>query len=138
LAYGRVSMRRTREILRLKLDVGLSNRQIARAIGISCSTISETFGRLKAAGLAWPLPDELSDSALERSLYRPKGEVATDPREPDWEHVRRELGRKHVTLMLLWALCRTRHNAHYADVRIMPTSGRKAWQAAVPGPMRSA
>lgn len=34
-------MRKTREVLRLKFDAGLSNRQIARATGISCSTVSE-------------------------------------------------------------------------------------------------
>jgi transposase len=106
-------MRRTREILRLKLDAGLSNRQIARSIGISCSTVSETFGRLKAAGLSWPLPEAMSDSALERSLYRPKGEVATDPREPDWGHVQRELRRKHVTLMLLWTEYKLGHPDGY-------------------------
>jgi len=37
-------MRKTREVLRLKFDAGLSNRQIARATGISCSTVSETVG----------------------------------------------------------------------------------------------
>ena len=96
-------MRKTKEILCLKLDVGLSNRQVARATGVSCSTVSETVARLKAAGLTWPLPEGLSEAALERCLYRRKGEVAGDTREPDWQHVHAELSRKHVTLTLLWS-----------------------------------
>jgi transposase len=106
-------MRKTKEVLRLKFDVGLSNRQIARATGISCSTVSETVGRLRAAGLSWPLPEGLGEAALQRRLYRAKGEVAVDVREPDWEHVRAELARKHVTLMLLWGEYKHAHPEGY-------------------------
>lgn len=113
MAYGRLSMRKTKEVLRLKFDAGLSNRQIARAMRISCSTVSETVGRLKAAGLTWPLPDGFSESALERRLYRAKGEVAADAREPDWQHVHAELSRKHVTLMLLWSEYKQAHPEGY-------------------------
>lgn len=102
MPYGRLPMRKTKEILRLKLEGRLSNRQVGRAVGVSCSTVSDTVTRFHASGMPWPPPETMSDSAFERMLYRPKGEVATDEREPDWEHVRRELGRKHVTLQLLW------------------------------------
>jgi len=70
VAYGRVSMRKTREILRLKFEARLSHRQIGRACGVSCSTVSEAVGRFQAAGLSWPLPAKLLDSALEARLYR--------------------------------------------------------------------
>lgn len=103
MPYGRLPMRRTKEILRLKLEAHLSNRQVGRAVGVSCSTVSDTVTRFRGSGIPWPVPETMSDSTLERSLYRPKGEVATDEREPDWEHVRKELGRKHVTLQLLWS-----------------------------------
>ena len=56
MAYRRLSMRRIREILRLKFEAGLSQRAIARAIGVSNSTVSEAFSRLGEAGLSWPLP----------------------------------------------------------------------------------
>jgi transposase len=104
-------MRRTREILRLKLEARLSNRQVGRATGVSCSTVSDTMTRFRASGMSWPLPDTMSDSTLERSLYRPCGEVATDEHEPDWEYVHREMRRKHVTLMLLW----TEHKENHPD-----------------------
>lgn len=102
-------MRKTKEILRLKLEAHLSNRQVGRAVGVSCSTVSDTVTRFQASGIPWPVPETMSDSTLERSLYRPKGEVATDEREPDWEHVRRELGRRHVTLQLLWSEYKQEH-----------------------------
>lgn len=43
-------MRKTREILRLAFEARLSQRAIARSMGVSNSTISEVFARLKAAG----------------------------------------------------------------------------------------
>jgi transposase len=137
MPYRRLSVRKTKEICRLN-HASVSGRAIARVIGVSNSTVSDALSRLRVADLTWPDVETMTETQLERHLYREDGTVAHDPREPDWAHVRTEVSRKHMTLQLLWALCRVRHNAHYADVRIMPTSGRKAWQAAVPGPMRSA
>ena len=37
-----------------------------------------------------------------------------------------------------WALCRRRHNIHYADFRIMPTSPRNSASQAVVAALRSA
>ena len=60
----RVSMRKTREILRLKFETRLSQRAVARAMGISNSTVSDVLARLKASGLSWPLPEDVSDGEL--------------------------------------------------------------------------
>src|SRR5450756_745616 len=84
VAYRRLSMRRIREILRLKFEAGLSQRAIARAIGVSNSTVSEAFSRLREAGLSWPLPEGIGDAELEARLYRARGRAVADPREPDW------------------------------------------------------
>ena len=113
MAYGRVSMRVAREILRLKFEARLSHRQIGRACGVSCSTVSEAVGRFQAAGLSWPLPAELLDSALEARLYRERGETASDTREPDWQHVHKELARRHVTLAALWGEYKLSHPDGY-------------------------
>ena len=131
-------MRRIREILRLKFEAGLSQRAIARALGVSNSTVSEAFSRLGEAGLSWPLPEGIGDAELEARLYRTRGRAVADPREPDWALVQKKLTGKYVTLRLAWELCRPRHNSHYADLRIMPTSGRSACSVAVPTLMRSA
>lgn len=95
-------MRKIREILRLRCEAGLSQRAVARAIGVSNSTVSEACSRLAEAGLSWPLPEGISDAELEKRLYRERGQAVADPREPDWAAVHAELARKHVTLRLVW------------------------------------
>ena len=65
----RVSMRRIREILRLKHECGASDRAIGRSLGIARSTVALTLDRVAAAGLAWPLSATLSDRVLEALLY---------------------------------------------------------------------
>src|SRR5450756_1780531 len=102
VAYRRLSMRRIREILRLKFEAGLSQRAIARAIGVSNSTVSEAFSRLGEAGLSWPLPEGIGDAELEARLYRARGRAVADPREPDWVGVQKKLSGKYVTLRLAW------------------------------------
>jgi transposase len=94
-------MRKTKEICRLA-DARLSGRAIARAVGASNSTVSDVLSRLAAAELAWSCVEAMSETELEERLYRGQGNTAPDPREPDWDYVRKELGREHVTLQLLW------------------------------------
>ena len=100
----RVSMRRVREILRLKHECGATERAIARSIGIARSTVALTVERAAAAKLSWPLPATLTDRVLEAMLYASAGALQGLRRkaEPDWTHVHRELRRPGVTLMLLW------------------------------------
>src|SRR5580700_3362317 len=68
----RVSMRRIREILRLKHS-GASDRQIARSLSLARSTVAVTLERAAAAKLGWPLPATLSDRVLEAMLYAGHG-----------------------------------------------------------------
>jgi len=96
-------MRKTREILRLKFETELSQRAIARAVGVSNATVWDVLRRLEAAGLAWPLPEGVTDAELEARLYRDRFQAVADPREPGWAQVHEELRtHKHVTLKLLW------------------------------------
>jgi transposase len=68
------------------------------------STVSDYAERAVAAGLSWPLPGELTDTALEALLFVRGGPAAGARRkpEPDWASLHRELRRPGVTLMLLW------------------------------------
>jgi transposase len=60
------------------------------------------------------LTEELDNSALEKRLYRgEEGVNALDPHPPDWDWVRRELRKKHVTLMLLWQEYKAAHPEGY-------------------------
>jgi len=64
----RLSMRNTREILRLRWGLNRSLRDTASSAGVGASTVHEVIARATAAGLSWPLPDELDDAALEARL----------------------------------------------------------------------
>ena len=68
-----LSMRKVREILRLRLGMGLSARQVASSCKISPSTVNEYEKRIRAAGLSWPLPEGLDDAALERIVRAREG-----------------------------------------------------------------
>ncbi len=65
----RVSMRKTREVLRLHFDLKLGQRQIARSANISQSTVHDYLERFTVAGLSWPLPAEMSEAQLETALF---------------------------------------------------------------------
>jgi transposase len=96
-------MRHVREVLRLGF-ARISKHEIARRTGLAPSTVRETLTRFAAAGLTWPLPDDLTDGALEARLYKNAGTKQGHRRhaEPDWAAIHRELKRKHVTLAILW------------------------------------
>jgi len=82
----RVAMRKVREILRLKLGVGLSHKAIARSLGIVPSTVRLTLERAGAAGFSWPLPDDATDAILEETLYGRAGtkQGYRHRAEPEW------------------------------------------------------
>jgi transposase len=105
---GRVSMRKTREILRLRWGLQRSLRETAASCGVGATTVHDVVARARAAGLRWPLPAELDDAALEARLYPPpKGR---DGRPlPDFTTLYRELKRRGVTLELLWQEYRQTH-----------------------------
>ncbi len=100
----RVAMRQVREILRLTFSSGIAGREIARRLGIAASTVRAALERFRSTGLAWPLPDDMTDEALEDKLYANAGTKQGHRRhvEPDWGRIHRELKRKHVTLSILW------------------------------------
>src|SRR5579863_145957 len=97
----RIGMRDAREIIRLKFS-SVSTHEIVRRLGMARSTVRETLKRADGAGLSWPLP--AGDEALEAALYASRRSKRGHRRieEPDWAGVRRELKRKHVTLLILW------------------------------------
>ena len=107
MAKARVSMRKIREVLRLRA-AGHSQHKIARSVGIGQSTVGDYLTRARRAGVVWPTT--LDDAALERALYPPKPSIP-DPQRgvPDWAEVHRELRRKGVTLFLLWEEYKAAH-----------------------------
>ena len=102
-AKRELSMRQLRTLLRLRHD-GMSAREIGRRVGVGRSTIQDSLKRAPAAGLAWPLADDVTDDVLEQRLFGRAG-VATGHGgriQPDWVPMARELKRPAVTMMILW------------------------------------
>jgi len=98
----RLSMRKIREVLRLKWLVGLSGRDIALSCGIGRTTVREYVRRADRAGLSWPLPEGLSDGALEERLFPPPSALEVARPLPDWDRVQEERKGRGVTLFVLW------------------------------------
>jgi transposase len=99
----RLTMRKIREVFRLKFDCDISNRQIAISCNIAHSTVGEYLFRFQQAALGWPLPQDIDDTQLEQLLYPQLPSVPADQRPvPDWCYIHQQLRQKSVTLMLLW------------------------------------
>src|SRR5439155_20395060 len=90
----------------------MSKRKIAASLGVSATAAGDCIRRARRAGLGWPLPEELTEEALERRLYPPPTVAAKDrqPR-PDWAAIHRQLRRPGATVQLVWE----EHRAAYPD-----------------------
>ena len=113
----RLPMRKIHDVLRLHA-VGLSKRRIAVGLNIGRTAVGDYLRRARRAGLAGPLPEGLSDEALERLLFAPPPVLSPERRPlPDWPLLHRELKRPGVTLSLLWEEYRAVHRDGYGYSR---------------------
>ena len=65
----RLSVRKIKEILRLKLDCSISEREISRSCQVSRSTVADYLRRAAAAKLTWIEASALSETRLEECLF---------------------------------------------------------------------
>ncbi len=131
---ARLPMRKLRDVLRLNAS-GLSTRKIAASLAIGHGTVSDHLARARAASLAWPLPEDLSDEALEVRLFPPSSQIPPNDRPlPDWPTVHRELRRKGVTLQLLWIEYGKTHADGYGYSRFCDLY--RAWERRLSPTMR--
>jgi len=87
-------MRKTKEVLRLRFELGLGQRQIARSCGMGLSTVHEYLERAVAAGIGWPLPTGWSEEELEAKLFGKPPVPARGMRQrpqPDWKTIHEQL-----------------------------------------------
>ena len=118
MAQTRLPMRKIKEVLRLKYESGRGHGEIARSCGIAHSTVLEYLRRAEAAGLRWPLPADITETELERRLFRAEA-LKRDPEVPlpDCQHIYDELRRWRrdcaLTLTQLWVEYKQRHPEGY-------------------------
>ncbi len=100
----RIQMRESKRILKLHFVEHLSNRAIARSVGISRASVSRLLDRAEVAQLTWPLPEQMTDAKLEAILYPSRVRDASIERPvPNWTEVRSELANhRSLTLYQLW------------------------------------
>ena len=71
MATPRLTMSKTKEILRQKWQLERSHREVARSLSVSPGVVGATLARAAKAGLArWSDVDGLDDAALEERLGR--------------------------------------------------------------------
>ncbi len=103
MAKERLSMRKFKEVLRLKFETDLSNRQIAKSCSTSHVTVGKYLALAEQAVVSRPLPESLDDAGIENLVVEqiPR-KPSQKPAMPPMQYLHQELQRKHVTLQLLW------------------------------------
>src|SRR5262249_16954381 len=91
-----ISMRKIKEVLRLKFDAGLSQHQIAAALKISPGVVNKYLKAANAANITWPLPDDLSETQLRRKLFPPDTAPQPTFAQPDFAAIHQELKRTRL------------------------------------------
>jgi transposase len=109
MAQKRLSMRKIKEIIRLRFEKNLSQQSIAYSLLLPKSTVGDCLSRLKSLGLNWSEALIFSEEELETALYPGVPKDKKEVIAPDWSYVHQELRRKGVTLQLLWE----EHKASY-------------------------
>ena len=131
----RLSMRKIKEILRLKWELKLSNRSIATSIQVSSSTVSDCICRAIRAKLSWPLAEGMDDEMLEKLLYLPaRNKAPEEAHKIDWSYIHQELRRKEVTREILWYEYKQQHTDGISYSRFC--SLYKNWQKGIDCCMR--
>jgi len=130
----RLSMRKVREVLRLKHALGMSYRKISAATGVGKTQAAEYVVRAEAAGIAWPVPDGIDDVELDRRLFPAAGDSERARPAIDGPKISQELKRRGVTLALLWQEYLAEHPNGYSYTRFCELYG--AWKQCISPTMR--
>ena len=105
MARKRTKMQKIRDIIRVRLDTQLSERQIARALKVSRSVVGKTLAQFRSSGLDRQSAEAMSDSELEQALWS-KDPVAANPRyaalAERFPAMELRLKQKGMTLERLW------------------------------------
>ena len=97
----RLTMKQTREVVRLQA-LGLSQRAIARATGVSLGAVCQILKVCSRHGVSPDQVATLEDAALAQALTPPGAPAPPTYATPDCAAIHQEMKRKGATLQLLW------------------------------------
>ena len=97
-------MRKIKEVLRLRFELGLGLRAIARSCSIGLGTAHEYLQRAEAAGITWPLGEDWDEDRLEAALFGgpPRVRPAVLPMPDFADYTGSGSIIQHLTQQLLW------------------------------------
>ena len=103
-------------VLRMRHECGRSQREIARACGLSAGAVNQLLQRAAVAGVGCPLPAEVDAEGLRERLYGRSSGGRRDARRDalDFAAMHKQLSaRKSLTLQQLWREYREAHPEGY-------------------------
>jgi transposase len=112
----RTGVKKLREIIRYGHTIDLSERQIARALGISRTVVTRTLQSFRASGLEYGQVEKMPDSELQRNLEQeraPQDGSRYAELSALFPEMVVELKKKGVTLQWLWEKYIGEHPAGY-------------------------
>lgn len=90
-----------RELLRLILTTGLSNRRIGQLNSVSHNTVQRYRQLLSRLELTWPVINAMDDPAIEQLLGNGSKRLS-NKRMPDWAEVHKQMQQPGTILVALW------------------------------------
>ena len=112
----RLSMKKIKDILKLRFKTEISYRQISRAVNIPSSTVSDYCKRFEISKYVIDNFLELDEDEIYQILFPEKIQVAKPNTRalPNFEYIHKEIAKKGVTFELLWMEYKEDHPNGYA------------------------
>ena len=113
-------MRKIKEVLRLRFELGLKQREIARACSISQGAVHSYLKKAAAAGVCWPLPEGWDEPHVEQVLFGDQRPIerSRERAHPDFVALHQQLQQhRHLTRQLVWEEYRQEHPEGYGYSR---------------------
>ena len=119
-------MRKIKEVLRLRFELQLGQREIARACSISQGAVHNYLKRATAAGIDWPLAEGWDEKRIEAALFGDRQPIERRQRTlPDFSALHEQFQQhRHLTLQLAWEEYRQVHPEGYGYSRFCELYGR--------------
>ena len=109
-------MRKVKEVLRLRYELGLGQRQIARSCSLGLGTVHDYLSRAERASMKWPLPEDWDEARVVAELFSSATPPTRGPDKelPDFAAIQEQRQKhRHLTLQLLWEEYRQVHPEGY-------------------------